>query len=376
VGRPKGIPADREEHILALHALEAGVHVAAGKGEGVPNVQPRPGWVGELDQHVHALRGIPRLDKEEWNGLDIISRWLIATRAAVLIMTLLSAGIAGILAVKAGQFNGLAWGVMAIGLILAHALNNLLNDLTDYKRGVDRDNYFRAQYGPQPLEHGFLTVRQLLVYAAVTGLAALACGIYLVALRGPLALLLLGLGAFFVVFYTWPLKYIGLGEIAVLIVWGPLMIGGGYYVVTGAWDWNVVLAGLPYALGVTTVIFGKHIDKIHEDQAKEIRTLPVIIGERAGRWAVIGMIALQYLLVIYLVAIGFFSPVMLIVLFSLTGIPALWRMFRTQKPETAPDWYPPGAWPLWFVGAAFVQNRRFGLWFLLGLILDVVLKIF
>jgi 1,4-dihydroxy-2-naphthoate octaprenyltransferase len=44
--------------------------------------------------------------------------------------------------------------------------------------------------------------------------------------------------AFFVLFYTWPLKYIGLGEIAVLIVWGPLMIGGGYFV------WSAVLTGL------------------------------------------------------------------------------------------------------------------------------------
>ena len=62
-------------------------------------------------------------------------------------------------------------------------------------------------------------------------------------------------------FYTWPLKYIGLGELAVIIVWGPLMIGGGYYVITGQWSWKVVLASLPYALGPTTVIFGKHIDK-------------------------------------------------------------------------------------------------------------------
>jgi 1,4-dihydroxy-2-naphthoate octaprenyltransferase len=103
----------------------------------------------------------------------------------------------------------------AIGLVLAHATNNLLNDFIDYVRGVDKDNYYRAQYGPQPLEHGLMTKRQLLTYAAVTGLLALACGLILVAWRGPLALLLLGLGAFFVLFYTWPLKYIGLGELAV-----------------------------------------------------------------------------------------------------------------------------------------------------------------
>jgi 1,4-dihydroxy-2-naphthoate octaprenyltransferase len=320
-----------------------------------------------------ALRGIPRLGKDEWVRLDLISRWLIATRAAVLIMTLLSAAIAGILAVRAGMFNAGLWLLMALGLILAHATNNLLNDLTDHKRGVDRDNYFRAQYGPQPLEHGLLTTRQMLVYAAITGLLALACGAYLVALRGLPALLLLGLGAFFVLFYTWPLKYIGLGELAVLIVWGPLMVGGGYYVVTGQWDWNVVIAGLPYALGVTTVIFGKHIDKVAEDRGKQIHTLPVIIGERAARLTVLAMIALQYISVIYLVITGFFSPILLVVLLALTGLPAVWAFYRRRKPETRPEEYPAEVWPLWFVAVAFGHNRRFGLWYLSGLILDTVL---
>ena len=53
-------------------------------------------------------------------------------------------------------------------------------------------------------------------------------------------------------FYTWPLKGMAMGEIAVLIVWGPLMIGGGHYVLTHQWNWFVVIASLPYVLGVTT----------------------------------------------------------------------------------------------------------------------------
>jgi 1,4-dihydroxy-2-naphthoate octaprenyltransferase len=320
-----------------------------------------------------ALRGIPRLEKAEWNGLDVIARWLIATRAAVLIMTFLSAAIAGILAFRAGHFNAVYWGVMTIGLVMAHATNNLLNDLTDYRRGVDKDNYFRTQYGPQPLESGFMSVRELLVYAGITGGIALACGLYLVAVRGWPVLVLLALGAFFVLFYTWPLKYIGLGELAVLIVWGPLMVGGGYYVVTGSWNWNVVLAGLPYALGVTTVIFGKHIDKFEEDSSKGIHTLPVLIGEKAGRYAVLTMIALQYISVIYLVIIRFYSPVMLVVLISLTLVPQVWKMYRHPKPKTRPAEYPADAWPLWFVAMAFQHNRRFGLWYLLGLIVETVL---
>jgi 1,4-dihydroxy-2-naphthoate octaprenyltransferase len=322
-----------------------------------------------------ALQVIPRISKDEWNHLDVISKWLISTRAAVLIMTFISAAVAGILAYQHAMFNLGMWLLMTIGLIMAHATNNLLNDYTDYVRGVDHNNYFRAQYGPQPLEHGLMTKRQLLTYAAVTGLIALACGAALIYLRGGLTLLLLGLGAFFVLFYTYPLKYFAMGEIAVLIVWGPLMIAGGYYVVTGVWDWNVVLASLPYALGVTTVIFGKHIDKFKSDKEKHIYTLPVLLGERLARQFVIGMTVLQYLLVIYLVITGFFSPVLLVVLLALpTFYRYFWPIYRKEKPEARPDDYPEDAWPLWFVAFAFGHNRRFGLLYLLGLIVEAVLR--
>ena len=84
-----------------------------------------------------------------------------------------------------------------------------------------------------------------------------------------------------------------MGEIAVLIVWGPLMIGGPYYVMSQQWDWNVVWASLPYVLGVTTVIFGKHIDKRDIDKAKKIYTLPVVLGEKLSRYAVLGMMNLS-----------------------------------------------------------------------------------
>ncbi len=321
-----------------------------------------------------ALQVIPRISKAEWDSLDVISKWLISTRAAVLIMTFLSAAIAGILAYQHGQFNFVLWLLLALGLILAHATNNLVNDFTDHIKGVDKDNYYRAQYGPQPLEHGLMSKTQLLTYAAVTGLLALAAGAVLVWLRGPLALVLLGLGVVFVLFYTYPLKYIAMGELTVLVVWGPLMIGGGYFVITGVWDWNVVIASLPYAFGVTTVIFGKHIDKVASDKVKGIHTLPVLLGEGLARAVLIGLTALQYLSVIYLVVIGFFTPILLIVLFALpTFYQAYTSMYHAPKPEERPQDYPEDAWPLWFVATAFYHNRRFGLLYLLGLILNVVL---
>jgi 1,4-dihydroxy-2-naphthoate octaprenyltransferase len=319
---------------------------------------------------MKALRVIPRISRAEWEKLDIVSRWLISTRAAVLVMTFTSATIGGLLAARDGMFNWIYWLLVVIGLVFAHALNNLLNDLTDYQRGVDQDNYFRTLYGPQAIQQGLLTRRQMLTYAAITGLIALIPGIYLVMMRGWLALVLLALGAFFVFFYTWPLKYIGLGELAVIIVWGPLMIGGSYFVITGHWSWMIVLAGLPYALGTTTVIYGKHIDKLNADKGKNIHTLPVIIGEQAARTSVRVMLALMYILVVALVIVGYFTPLMLVVLYALRFLPQAWKMLGQPRPEVPPPDRKEG-WPLWFVAANFEHNRIFGLLFLLGLILDV-----
>jgi 1,4-dihydroxy-2-naphthoate octaprenyltransferase len=188
-----------------------------------------------------ALDGVPRISKEEWDSLDLISRWLIATRAMALVLSFFSATIAGLLAAQAGAFNFWVWLLLTIGLFMAHGTNNLLNDYTDYTRGVDRDNYFRAQYGPQPLEHGLLTKRQLLTYAAVTGLIAVIAGVILIWYRGGMTWILMAVGAFFVLFYTWPLKYIGLGEISLALIWGPLWWGAATTssreAGAGTWRW-------------------------------------------------------------------------------------------------------------------------------------------
>ncbi len=317
-----------------------------------------------------ALRGIPRLGEEQWRKLDLVARWLIATRAAVLVMTFLSAAIAGILAIRARQFDLARWSIMTIGLLMAHATNNLINDLTDHWTGVDRDNPFRTQYGPQPVENGFVTVGQQILMAAVTGVAALACGIYLVSVTDRLTLLLMAIGVACVLFYTWPLKHIGLGEPVVLLVWGPMMVGGGYYVITEQWSWDVVVASLVYGLGVTAVLFGKHIDKIPFDTKINVRTLPVLLGERKARWVVRGMLVAQYLAVGYLVAAGALGWPLLLVIFALPRLRMVWQTFSEPKPEERPESYPASAWPLYFVSFAFVHNRRFGSLFLLGLVID------
>lgn len=321
-----------------------------------------------------ALRLIPRVSRAEWEALDVVSRWLVATRAAVLVMTAVSAVIGGLLAYQTASFSPLAFALCVVGLCLAHATNNLVNDLTDHVKGVDKDNYFRTQYGPHPLEHGLMSFRQMLAYAAVTGSVALLCGGVLVWQTGAVTLTLLAAGAFFVLFYTWPLKHIGLGEPAVLVVWGPLMVGGTYYVVTGGvWSDEVTLISLVYALGPTTVLFGKHTDKLVPDQAKGIRTMPVLLGEKLSRFVVITMALGQLVLTLGLIFLGWLGWPLLLVVFSAPTLLQLLRVYRRPRPDVRPDDFPAEAWPTYLSAYAFVHTRRYGVLFLLGLVIDVAL---
>ncbi len=324
---------------------------------------------------LKALRVIPRIEKDEWVRLDPISKWLVLTRSAVFIITFIPASIAGIFAFLHDKFDLLNFILLTLGLILAHATNNMLNDLTDYIKNVDKGNYFRAQYGPHALEHGLISLKGFLGYLVVTGILAILVGIYFIYLRGLPALILLIVGSFFVLFYTYPLKYVGLGEVAVFLVWGPLMIWGGYYAITGDWNKEVLIASLPYGLGATTVLFGKHIDKLEQDKQKGIYTLPVILGERNSRIIAIILMILQYVITVYLVFWGFFRWTMLITLLALRNFRLVFRVYRSEKPKEKPSDYPPEVWPLWYVAFAFWHNRSFGMLYLLGLIFEIIFKI-
>ena len=111
------------------------------------------------------------------------------------------------------------------GLVLAHAANNLLNDLIDYNKGIDSNNYYRTLYGPQIIDRGYETKSTFYKYIAVTLIIAVACGVFLILRTDKITLYVMAAGVLLLLFYTWPLKYIGLGEPTVVLVWGPLMIG-------------------------------------------------------------------------------------------------------------------------------------------------------
>ena len=308
--------------------------------------------------------------------MDGVTKWLVVTRAAVFSMTVTSGLIGGLLAI-AGDPTLVNYAYLAlavVGLVVAHAANNMINDYFDMEAGIDTDEYVRALYAPHPVLSGWLTKAQLRNAILVMNAIDFAILLFLVWARGPLVAVFALSGLFISVFYVAPpisLKKRGLGEPGVFLTWGPLMIGGTYFVATGTIPGWVWVASLPYAILVTTVLFGKHIDKIIPDAERGIRTLPVILGERNARIVASALMIAFYPIVIGSALVGWIGPFVALVVLAIPRLIQVLRQFAEPKPDSPPNAYV--GWPLWFVGGAFIHTRRAGATLMLGLLLNALL---
>ena len=222
----------------------------------------------------------------EQGVVDGVTRWLVVTRAGVLPMTLTSGLIAVLLAAVADtRVDWLNVTLAVVGIVVAHLANNLMNDLADTEAGNDTADYPRALYAPHPILAGLVTKRQMLVGVLICQVIDLAIMVTLI-VRQDWWVAAFALGGLFLSWaYTAPplrLKKIGLGELDVLVTWGPLMVGGVYYAGTGSLPWQVVAAATVYALLPTTVLMGKHIDKLPYDAPDRHPHVPGA-DRRAGR---------------------------------------------------------------------------------------------
>ena len=144
---------------------------------------------------------------------------------------------------------------------------------------------------------------------------------------------------------------------------------------TGRWDWPIILASLPIGLNVVTINLGKHTDKLKEDKLKGVRTLPVLVGEPAARFVTVSAIVLSYIIILYLIFVThFFTPIMLLVFVAYK--PAMTAIQRMSKPR--PSEPPAGyqIWPRWFSTVCFVHNRVFSNYFVIALIVETLLRTF
>lgn len=332
-----------------------------------------PARPGRLGAWSYALRTTNPPPDRDPKTLDGVTKWLVVTRAAVLPMTLFAGLVAGLLAVRADGFSWPLYLLALLGILLAHACNNILNDLSDLDVGLDTDTYPRAMYAPHPILSGMVRRKQMGL--AVLGLmgADFVIMVVLAVQRGWPVVAFAVAGLFLSIAYTSPplrLKKRGLGEPDVFLTWGPLMVAGTYFSAVGELPWQVWLASVPYGLLCTSVLMGKHIDKIAYDAPTGTRTLPVMLGDARARAVTIGILVTFYVTTGIAVAVGALPWPVLVVALALPTLRKVAGALRKPAPAEPPAGFP--VWPLWFAAVCFVHVRRAGALLVLGLVVAAV----
>jgi 1,4-dihydroxy-2-naphthoate octaprenyltransferase len=181
-----------------------------------------------------------------------------------------------------GGFHAVAALCALLGAVFIQVGTNYANDAEDFVRGADTD----ARKGPaRATAGGLVTVGQMRAAAAVAFALAFAAGIALI-VRGGWPILALGLASIASGYaYTagrYALAYTGLADLFVLVFFGPVAVGGTYYVQALALPAWVLVAGLGPGALATGILLANNLRDVDEDRAADKRTLVVRFGRTVG----------------------------------------------------------------------------------------------
>lgn len=213
-----------------------------------------------------------------------------------------------------------SWWIMpfiAISLLLVHAGSNVISDVDDYKRGVDKED---SLGGSRVLPEKLLTSKEMFRFGIILFLLAVVIGMPILFERG-LVILWLGilglLGGFFYTGKPIGYKYVALGDIGIFLLYGPAIVTGTFYALTGMFHYNVLLASIPLGLLVTGILQANNLRDIINDRKANIRTLATVFGGGFAKGEYVFLIIGAYITVVILVVLNILSIWALLVFLSL-----------------------------------------------------------
>ena len=252
--------------------------------------------------------------------------WYLAARPKTLWAAVAPVMIGTAMAYGDGGFHALAAVAALLGALLIQIGTNFCNDYADFKKGADTE----ARIGPMRVTQAGLVTPEAMFRATVLVFALATCvGIYLVVRGGWPMFWIAVLSVAAGVAYTagpYALAYLGLGEVFVLIFFGPVAVGGTYYVQTGQWPWYVTVAGLAPGLLSCAILAVNNLRDVDQDRAAHKRTLAVRFGKRFARAEYLLCVSGAVLMIPLIMWQGFLqSPLLLL---SILCLPAGMRPLR------------------------------------------------
>lgn len=254
-----------------------------------------------------------------------ISFWLNNARPISLPQSLLPALTAVALSYGAGEFNWIAAILSVAGVILLHLGLNLADDWFDYKVGSAEarakvaSEGFRGRMIKYPyLTSGEATHSELLKVIILIMSATALIGVAVTVIRGWNILWWMAAGAVIGISYSGgPLKlgFRGLGELVIFIMFGPLLMTGVYYAITGTLDWKIISLSVAVGLLVTNIVYSHSVLDAVPDKKMGKKTMAHLMGSNKGQIAFSAILnTLPYLIVTAAVILGKMHPAYLSVL--------------------------------------------------------------
>jgi 1,4-dihydroxy-2-naphthoate octaprenyltransferase len=211
--------------------------------------------------------------------VPLLKKWLIAFRPWALPASTMPVIFGTSLAAVIGKarFSLGPFLLALVGMIVLHTAANMLSDVFDFNRGLDRD--ITPVSGA--IVRGWLSGRQVAAGSAFLFVLGAAIGLYLVSVTGKTLLLIGGLGLAVGLFYT-ALKYHALGDLAVFLNFGLLGSLGAWVVQARRFSWIPVIWTVPMAMLVVAILHANNWRDSISDRERRVTTVAALLGDRGS----------------------------------------------------------------------------------------------
>ena len=204
--------------------------------------------------------------------------WILAARPRTLGAAIIPVLAGAALAFAAGALDPVVTSLILACAILIQIATNYFNDAIDHAKGADT----AERLGPvRATSAGLLSARAMMTGGSACLVLAAVLAVPLV-LRGGWPILALGLLSLILAYaYTggpFPLAYLGLGEIFVVLFFGIFAVAGTFFLNTLEISWGSVLAGLQIGLHSSVLLSVNNLRDLETDRAANKQTLAARFG--------------------------------------------------------------------------------------------------
>jgi 1,4-dihydroxy-2-naphthoate octaprenyltransferase len=232
-----------------------------------------------------------------------LKTWFNETRPPFLLLTPITYSVGIASAYIVGSFDVFRALLGLVGVLLAHISINVINDYFDYKSGLDfttKPTPFSG--GSGMLISGTLQAKDVYRFAMGSLIIGSAIGLYFAYTMGWMLLPLVAATAISIYFYTPAFSHWYVGEIITGINFGPLMVLGGYFIMTGQYSYNALAAGVIPGILVGTLLFLNEFPDMEADKGVGRKNVVISLGlEKASR-IYVALIAATYAWVLICIA--------------------------------------------------------------------------